>query len=337
MSPAKLWLRIYLAGFAVVVAMLIVTLFTPIAYGDLSRIGYLSETEFGWRRPPPPIPEESMRAVPVDQADILVIGDSFSMTYMWQSELVRAGYKVTTIYWGQYSETMCSDLQRWLEKAGFRGKLVIFESVERLLKDRMKRSTQCAHMSMPFESREKPLIPTFKAVPGFAFNSGSPLLTGLTTLLHTRTALATGAETQFGFGARVRNVPDGCAQFSSRRCDMALFFDEDLENGPLDAEDFARMKQFNADHASIPFIWMVIPDKTTTYLDPDKSRGFRDPFQAAKLGPDLFAMTAENRMKVKDLYFPNDTHLSMHGQAILGRRMLEEVRKVLPPPAGKSP
>jgi hypothetical protein len=40
---------------------------------------------------------------------------------------------------------------------------------------------------------------------------------------------------------------------------------------------------------------------------------------------------------VKDLYFPNDTHMSMHGQVILGRLMLDEVRKVLPTPPAKSP
>jgi hypothetical protein len=48
MNPAKLWLRVFLAGFVVIAALLVVTLFTPVPYGDLSRIGRVSEHEFGW-------------------------------------------------------------------------------------------------------------------------------------------------------------------------------------------------------------------------------------------------------------------------------------------------
>lgn len=326
-----------MGGFAVVFAMLGVTLFTPAPYGDLSRTGRLSESEFGWRQPPPPIPEKDLRAVPLDQADIVVIGDSFSMTYMWQSELVRAGYKVTTTYWGQYAETMCGDLQSWLARAGFKGKLVIFESVERLLKERMERSTQCATMTKPFAAMEKPLIPALKAVPGFALNWDAKLVSGVITQFHTWQAKRTPGDLQFWFRTSVRPVADGCAQFSNRFCSKSLFFDEDLDNGQLDLQDFARMQAFNAKQAATPFLWMVIPDKTTTYVDPARSKAFMDAFRAARLGPDLYALTAEHRMKVKDLYFPNDTHLSMHGQVILGQRMLEEVRKVLPPPSAKSP
>ena len=52
MKSAKLWLQVFTAGFVVIVALLIVTLYTPIAYGDLSRIGQVSEHEFGWQREP---------------------------------------------------------------------------------------------------------------------------------------------------------------------------------------------------------------------------------------------------------------------------------------------
>lgn len=337
MKSAHLWLKIFGAGFAVVFVMFLVTIFTPAPYGDLSRTGRLSDREFGWQRPPPPIPDESLYAVPLNQADIVVIGDSFSMTYMWQSELVRAGYKVTTTYWGQYAETMCGDLQSWLVKAGFQGKLVIFESVERLLKERLERSTQCDTMPRPFAAMEKPLVPIQKQVPGFALNWDAKLVSGVITQFHTWQAKRTPGDLQFWYRTSVRPVVDGCAQFSNRFCDKVLFFDEDLDNGQLDLHDFARMKQFNASHLSMPFIWMVIPDKTTTYIDASRSKPFMDAFRAAKLGPDLYAMTAANRMKVKDLYFPNDTHLSMHGQVILGQQMLEEVRKVLPTPQAKSP
>lgn len=166
MTPAKLWLRIFFAGFAVIVALLLVTLFTPVPYGDLSRIGRVSDHEFGWRKPPPPLPLESMRGVPMDQADILVIGDSFSMTLTWQSVLVKAGYRVTTIYWGQLP-FICKNFSQWVEGTGFRGKLIVIESIERLLAERLDDSEACSAMSKkPCRSRRSPSCrpsPRFRA------------------------------------------------------------------------------------------------------------------------------------------------------------------------------
>ena len=36
MTPAKLWLRIFVAGFLLISSLLVLTLATPIPYGDLS-------------------------------------------------------------------------------------------------------------------------------------------------------------------------------------------------------------------------------------------------------------------------------------------------------------
>jgi len=333
MSPAKLWLRVFFAGFAVIVAMLLMTLFTTVPYGDLSRLSRLSDYEFGWQQPPPPVPEKQfLVGTPLAAADIVVIGDSFSMTHVWQAELVRAGYKVTTIYWGSYRETMCSDVQQWLIDAGFRGKLVIFESVERLLKERLKLSTQCAHMTAPFVPRLVAPVVAFNEKPGFTLNSTATLPTGIITWDRTRRARAATGDISFD-ETLVRAVPDGCALFSNRMCPKVLFFKQDLKVGELDASDFERMKEFNAKHTLIPFVWMVLPDKTTTYLDPNHSKPFRDVYVPAKLGPDFFTMATENRLKYKDFYFPNDTHMSTYGQDILGKMMLQAVREVLVKPA----
>jgi len=60
---------------------------------------------------------------------------------------------------------------------------------------------------------------------------------------------------------------------------------------------------------------------------------FRDVYMPAKLGPDFFTMAAENHDKVKDFYFPNDTHISTYGQEIMGKMMLQTVREALAKPA----
>jgi hypothetical protein len=51
---------------------------------------------------------------------------------------------------------------------------------------------------------------------------------------------------------------------------------------------------------------------------------------AAGLGPDLFKLAAANRFKIQDLYYPNDTHMSTHGQRLMGRLMVEAVRQRMP-------
>ncbi len=336
MNSASTWLKTFVAGFLVVSTMLVVTLLTPAPYGDLSRIGRLSETEFGWRAPPPQAPEPALRGVPVNEADILVVGDSFSMTLYWQASLVRAGYRVATVYWGQFGY-LCHDFSDWAAKAGFKGRLVIVESVERLLDERLRKGDQCPTMIRAPEAKSTPFMKSFTEVPLPAINWSAKLTTGIVTYNNTRRATRTTVDTQYGKDTLVRLVPDGCRQFSHNRCDRALFFKEDLDNGPLTAESYELLRRFSASQ-SVPLLWMVIPNKTTVYIDPQHSAPFVQAFKAAGYGPDLFAFAQDERLNVRDFYFPNDTHLSMHGQIALGDLMLAQVRQRLPDgPAPRSP
>jgi hypothetical protein len=332
MKLSHLWLRFFLGGFIVVVAMLIVTLLTPRPYGDLSRLGRMSETDFGWTRRPLVLADSEVQAVPPPQADILVIGDSFSMTHHWQSELVRAGYRFTIIYWGDIREALCGDLQSWLEAAGFHGKLIVIESVERLLKQRLKNSDECARMTTSFRSQEKPFFPALEQAPDFAFNTQATLATGLITGYHTWQAARTRTDMSFEVDTRVGLVDKGCVQFSHKLCDRALFLEQDMLN-ELDLTDFERLVRFDSRHDSTPILWMLIPNKTTVYQLPERSKAFNDALVAKGLGPDIFKLAAENRFNVQDLYFANDTHMSTHGQRLMGRLMLEAVRQRLPMPS----
>ncbi|MDM0106506.1 hypothetical protein QTH97_16285 [Variovorax sp. J22R24] len=336
MTPAKLWLQIFLAGFAIIVAMLVTTLATTVPYGDLSRIGQISDNEFGWQLAQPHVEPQYLRASPVSEADILVIGDSFSMTYRWQSVLTRAGYRVTTIYWGQIGEALCQDFDAWLDSAGFRGKLVVLESVERLLGDRLAKTQNCAKMQKPFESKTEPFVSPPEQVPGFELNWKGKLTTGYKTYRNTQKAKESAGETLASKQTWARPVVDGCSMFSSRLCNKALFFKDDDDNGEITPENVRQMRAFSDAHPTRSIMWMVIPNKTTIYVKPDHSKDFVTAFRDAGLGPDLFTFAMEQKTKVRDFYFPNDTHLSMHGQLILGQRMLESVRKILPEPRAKA-
>ncbi|GAC1358432.1 MAG: hypothetical protein NVSMB34_13320 [Variovorax sp.] len=339
-TPAKVWLRFFFIGYIVLMALWIVSLTSPIPYGDLTRIGRLSEREFGWTAPPPKVDPVYLKGTPVDQADILVIGDSFSMTFRWQSALVKAGYRVSTTYWGQYENALCGDFDQWVERTGFKGKLVIIESVERLLGDRTTDSAKCQDkkMVMPYDAMTHSLVVPDETVPAASPNWNVQFMTGIITYYNTWKAKKATTDIHFDWNTWVRPVPDGCKLLSHRLCDRMPFFQEDDDNGPLTTAHLEWMKNFTKAHGTtIPIMWMVIPNKTTVYLKPDFSKDFEDGLRASNLGPDLYAFTREKHTQVRDFYFSNDTHMSMHGQLLMGDLMLAAVRKVLPVPPSKSP
>ncbi|RYF83677.1 MAG: hypothetical protein EOO29_02495 [Comamonadaceae bacterium] len=332
-NPSSLWLKTFCAGFAVISALLVWTLFTPAPYGDLTRIGRLSETQFGWTQPPPaPKDAALLHSVPLDQADVLVVGDSFSMTLYWQTALVQAGYKVATTYWGEIGY-LCGNFDEWLRGQGYRGRLVIVESIERAFDERLQRSEACPAIAegRKLKIRPDPFLGPLTQKPSSALNWSAKLTTGAITWLNTRRAMRETGATQHGDETLVRPLPDGCQQFSHALCHKLPLFKEDVDHGPLTAETFARMQRLTAANPGVQMLWMVIPNKTTVYLDPEHSKDFVQGLRAhPELGPDLFDMAARARLEVKDFYFPNDTHMSMHGQLAMGAVMLQEVRKRLP-------
>ena len=117
-----------------------------------------------------------------------------------------------------------------------------------------------------------------------AFNWDAKLTTGVVTYRNTQRAKRTDGDTLHGKDTQVRLVPDGCQQFSHKLCDRALFFKEDVDNGPLTAETFELLKRYTASQ-SLPLIWMVIPNKTTVYIDQQHSKPFVEAFRAARLRP----------------------------------------------------
>ena len=333
-QPATLWLWTFGVGFALISTLLVWTLFTPAPYGDLTRIGRLSENQFGWTRPAPPMDEKLLHSSPLDEADVLVVGDSFSMTLYWQADLVRAGYKVATTYWGEIGY-LCTDFGDWVRGQGFKGQLVIVESIERAFDERLRRSEACTATAdgRPLKIRPGPFLGPLTQKPAGALNWSAKLTTGPITWSNTRHAARAPSDTQHGDETLVRVVPEGCRQFSHPLCHKVPFFKEDIDHGPLTQQTFARMQRLAAAQPSLQMLWMVIPNKTTVYLDPGHSQEFVAGLRAhPELGPNLFDFAQQARHEVQDFYFPNDTHMSMHGQVAMGAVMLQEVSRRLPRP-----
>ena len=338
MTLAKVWLRLFVTGYVAVFAMWLVSLTSLPPYGDLTRIGHLAEEDFGWTKPAPTVDPAYLKAAPVNQADILVIGDSFSMTLYWQASLVKAGYRVSTTYWGQYGTVMCKDFDQWIERAGFKGKLIIFESVERLLDERTVSGQTCDKVVKPFDSKLEPFVkPAQLPGPDALPNWSARFDTGPIAYFNSWRAKNSKTELLFNNNAWVRSLSDGCRFFSHWECEKLPVFVDDEGNGPLTVGTLDRIKGFAGKHQAIAQLWMVIPNKTTVYLKPDFSKDFVHGLVDAKLGPDLYSFAREKRMQTQDFYFSNDTHLSMHGQLALGEYMLGQVRGILPVPQAKAP
>lgn len=334
-SAARLWLNVFGIGFTVVVILLLITLFTWPARGDMTRIGRISERAFGWHSTPPEIPDDQVRSVPLAEADVLVIGDSYSMFFAWQTSLVAAGYRVTSAHWDQI-KPLCDDFGLWIRRSGFKGRLVIIESVERLLPERLAAAQQCKTMRKAFIDTPAPGVTPVNPAPSFALNWTAPLMTGVMTYHNTREIGRSEAihwleHDRFGDFIFSSPLPHGCAQFSNAMCDKGLFLAADRENRELTEQDAEFMHRFAKHAEPLQIMWMVIPNKTSVYLDLEHAHRFVERSSALALGPDLFTLARTQRTHIMDLYWPNDTHWSMQGQKYFGDQMLDAVRAAIGP------
>lgn len=334
MKPGVLWLRIYGVGFAVCFAALWITLLTPIAYGDLTRVGRISETEFAARRPAITFDSAYLVDSPVSAADVLVVGDSFSIRFAWQASLVEAGYRVVTTHWDK-TGPLCADFPDWLRRSGFKGRYVIIESIERLLPERLDEAAGCTTMSKSFQAipRATPLAADSALTAPRRLNWDAEWAVGWLTYIHTRAIEGSSDAITFDhprWGDLIvsRPLPDGCTQFSNRMCNKGIFLIDDDRNPALTEKSAAFMARFDQRVGMPRVIWMVIPNKSTVYLSDHRAASFIQAFNAMSLGPDLFALSANSRHAVVDLYSPNDTHLSPAGYERFGTRMLQAVKDV---------
>lgn len=335
---ARLWLAAFAACFTIVCGLLLVTLFTPAPYGDLTRVGALSEHAFGWTAPQPGWPDTPLTSSALNEADVLVVGDSFSIEpgrhphagLVWQSALVQAGHRVATLHW-DIAHPLCADFNGWLQAQGFKGRWVLLQSAERMIDGRVDltaRPSRCTRNG-PVDTRLSVPAPSPHPPPE-RLNTGEQLLTGVLTWRHTRLALRAPDGEVFqdpmaGEAARVHLVPGGCRLFSHRACERALFLAEDETKPRPTLEHVQAMRRVAQAPAPWRTAWVVMPNKTSVYLDPQPTARITAAIAHNQLGPDLMAVLAPHgpaggaSPAPKDLYFPNDTHLSPRGALIAGQ------------------
>lgn len=306
--------------------------FLPMAsfQGDLTRLGMLPEVQFGWRKPQPYIAPELFQQASMQDADVLVIGDSFSDGRVWQTVLTQRGLKVRTESWDSM-RGICADFMPWLRAQGFRGQFLVFQIIERNIPDGLERSVACQRMQThPSVLADSPRYPPAVTFDPERKDFSGRLSVGIQTALNFRHYAELSKKPDFKFamlpnGAKVARVENGCALFSHSRCEDALFLAGDSAD-EIDARALENIEALNSRLNGITPIWAFVPNKSTAYLYPDKK--FWGEAEQRFGAPDLLRMTQQAiRGKTVDLYLANNTHFSETGYLLMGEAVFGAIRQ----------
>lgn len=299
--------------------------------GDLTRIGKVPETLFGWTRPQVDLAPRLFVSAPWREADVLVIGDSFSAGRVWQTRLTQAGLRVHTETWNSL-HAICGNFAAWIKNAGFKGRYIVIEVVERNAQDTLNASLACDRMvSVPATAVGEFYGPPPVRVDRTRSDRSGRLSVGIETWLNGRRYQHLAAAPNFvdwraADNVLVARVADGCALFSHVSCRDALFYGGD-HTGDFDTAMLDKMAAIDTRLPGYQPIWLIVPDKTTTYLHPDKQfwREAQQRFHAPDVLADFRQAIAEH---VVDLYPANNTHLSTRGYLRMGALVLARIREL---------
>lgn len=326
MTHAKLFSVLVIA--ALLIYAIVGFYFLPLAgfEGDLTRIGKLPEAEFGWTKPQPAIPAELLRQAEWQEADVLVIGDSFSLPHLWQTVLTQHGLRVRTELW-ENIRSICEDFTPWVRSQGFKGRYIVLESVERHAESVIDQSIQCQTMSyrsVHYPPASPPIALTDRQHPDYS----GKLSVGLQTRFNLWKYAQLSRNSNFKHWELADNVKmerlvDGCDLFSHRRCQDILFLREDRAQD-LSPNMLPKMAAIDSRLSEFSTLWAIVPDKSTAYLTPSKQ--FWNKVAVSFHAPNLlaiFRLAIQN--KTVDLYPGNNTHLSTAGYLLMGEAIRQEM------------
>jgi hypothetical protein len=306
--------------------------FLPLAtfQGELTRMGLLPESLFGWTRPQPALDIAWMQQAALKDADVLVIGDSFSDGRVWQTVLTQRGLKVRTESW-ESMRGICADFMPWLRAQGFAGKYVVLESIERNLVNDLGKSVACQHMQYhPSPNTDATRYPPAVSFDVNAGNYSGKLSTGIQTRLNVLNYERLSRQPGFSTwtlpnDVKMARVTNGCQLFSHARCNDALFLGYDRPE-EIDANALEDIDRLNARLSGVTPIWAFVPNKSTAYLYPDKQ--FWNKAEQRFQAPNLLRMTQRAiQSRTVDLYLANNTHFSTTGYLLMGEEIFKAMQQ----------
>ncbi len=299
---------------------------------NLTRMGMIPESLFTLTKEQPAVDTALLQQASWQEADVLAIGDSFTMPLLWQTALTKRGLRVRTETWESVRD-ICEDFSSWLRGKGFRGRYVVMEIIELHVESQLARSVRCQHMSYHE-------VPEIRAPRPIATPTPPSRATPMSQLSG---RLSVGIQTQFnawkygqlssepGFtglklpnGVRIERLADGCSLFSHPACNDVLFYSED-HVPDFDQNTVSQMEELTSRLHGVTPIWAIIPDKSTAYLYSDKK--FWNEVEHRFHSPNLLKIYRNAiQNKTVDLYLAGDSHFSTVGYLLLGEAIYQSMR-----------
>lgn len=298
--------------------------------GDLTRIGKLSENDFGWQLKQNNIPPNLLTQHPINEADTLIIGDSFSVPMIWQTILIKNNLKPITYHWDSIGP-ICDNFNEIITNSGFKGKKIIFQIIELGTEDRIKKSLNCKakeKTSLQAVAINKEVLTQLDF--SQKLNLSGRFIVGLQTKINNWGLnlfadywVILNKRSKSGFLVPVEN---GCTFFSNSLCHLGLFYHQDYTKPSISVDTTTKIEVINNSLKNYQITWLIIPNKSSVYHR-DIDATFWEDLERKQLGPNLLNSFQKNKYLIKDLYKPNDTHLSNQGYTELGKTTYEFLSK----------
>lgn len=297
--------------------------------GDLTRVGGYAERHFGWNsfQPSIKINENSQEA-----PDVLVLGDSFSASNLWQS-VIEGNAKIKILSF-HYNSASCIDDWVRFSLSSASAKTVIIQTAERIFVHRFKSVIPCKASKIPQPINVKGGVTAdVRARWPTSFN----FIRSYRIFLN---SMKMNSGVDIHGPVFNKGLVRGCAKFSNVKSEKILYYHEDegkyrwsrkdIEDSVGNIKKISRVVKESGKN----FIFILVPDKSHVYKNCMIDRGVD--FELAdkledllvKAGvevPDLVNEFMSSIDSVEDLYFPNDSHLSSSGYVMLAK----QVQKVL--------
>ena len=335
-----------------VAVLFVIGIYLQPLYGDLTRIGFYSEREFGWSGTQVIFPNTKLEfnALPNNNSQlykILVLGDSFSRVHpelQWQNYLKEISHEsIGTMDINKIR------LHQILASQGFRDnppKVLIMESVERELPHHLKENMSTCQIT-PSDTRKIDSSPDITPIIDWNWESHIADI----TQHKSREINPSEINPSYVLKFLWNNIPGDLihpnvyriditrpALFSSRDQSAFLVYQDDVNKIKLwrkmglpemscRIEEIRRQVEANG---YTRFILMVPPDKLTAYSDYLSDSKFQHASllsALSELHPKVMprldkALITAIHAGEQDVYFPDDTHWASNGQRIAAETLI---------------
>ena len=306
--------------------------------GDLTRIGFYSERDYGWQTKQT---EQSIAATgaAVIQPDFWVLGDSFSIGNQWQSVIGEQGQLRSQTF--HYDKVGC--VSQWINEAakhpGIR--TVVLEVAQISLLTRFANLADCGTApSKPVEAVARKAIT--HPIEDFHLSTDWRIKHSALTQINTWRTNRLGVQTLRDDQVANSPLKPNCANFSNQQSDRLLYQTGSLDHPHKTAKTYAQAAanllnlQKRVEAQGKQFLLIVIPDKFSAYqsciTDTEASAGQAAVSTCNYLSPagitclNLMPLIDSERLKTRDLYLPNDSHFSNAGYRLLANAIAPYLR-----------